>query len=175
MNWTAIAAVAEALAAVAVVVSLVYVAIQIRQNTRAVRGATAHAVTERQQTELHWSHELAPVFVKAIETPGQLTSAEAWSLNEWLTAAVVMRQNEYRQFRLGLLERDAWKQSEEVILMLLSLEWTRNWWDVVGREQVDPELAAHVDGLLEEQELLDWGAALRALKNPPAEPDSSPA
>lgn len=165
MNWDAFGAVAEFGGAIAVVVSLVYLAVQVRQNTRAIQGQTTHAVTERQQAELHWSHEIASTFVKSIETPRELTSAEAWSLSEWMTSAIVMRQNEYRQFRLGLLERDVWQQSERVILMLLSSSWCRNWWNVVGHEQVSPELAAHIDSLLGDSEVVDWRGALAALKD----------
>lgn len=40
MNWAAIQAVAEAIGAIVVVASLIYLAIQVRQNTRAVRVAT---------------------------------------------------------------------------------------------------------------------------------------
>lgn len=171
MDWTAIIAVSELVATIGVIISLVYVARQIRQNTRAVKGATTHAVTERQQTELHWSHEIAGIFTKAIETPGELSSSEAWSLSEWLSSAIVMRQNEYRQYRLGLLEDEVWNQSERVISMLLGFPWGRHWWKVVGREQVNPRLAGHIDGLLQDSELVDWKAALQALKEgPPAGP-----
>lgn len=174
MNWEAFGAVAEFGGAIAVVVSLIYLAVQVRQNTRAIRGQTAHAVTERQQAELHWSHEIASVFTRAIETPRGLSSAEAWSLSEWLTSAIVMRQNEFRQFRLGLLEREAWEQSEQVVLMLLGFPWSRNWWQVMGREQATPEFAAHVDALLEDAEVLDWRGALAALKDVDAAEHPSP-
>ena len=40
MNWEAIGATAEVLAAVGVIVSLLYLALQIRQNTQSVRAAT---------------------------------------------------------------------------------------------------------------------------------------
>ena len=170
MNWEAFGAIAEFAGALAVVASLIYLAIQVRQNTRALKGQTAHAVTERQQSELHWSHEIADTFTKAIETPGELNSAEAWSLSEWLTSAIVMRQNEYRQFKLGLLEPEVWQQSENVIVMLLSGPWSRNWWHVLGRDQVDPDLAARVDRLLEDTEVVDWSGALAALKDVPEAP-----
>jgi len=165
VNWEAFGAMAEFGGAVAVVVSLLYLAAQVRQNTRAIRGATAHAVTERQQAELHWSHEIADIFTKAIEAPESLTSAEAWSLSEWLNAAIVMRQNEFRQFRLGLLGEDAWEQSQSVVLMILSFPWGRNWWHVLGRHQVDEAMAAHIDDLLRDAEFLDFREALDALKD----------
>lgn len=165
MNWDAFGAIAEFGGAIAVVVSLIYLAAQVRQNTRAVKGQTSHAITERQQAELHWSHEIATIFTRAIEAPRDLTSAEAWSLSEWMNAAIIMRQNEYRQFKLGLVEPEVWRQSEAVILMLLSFAWGRNWWNVIGRDQVTPDLAAHVDGLLEDSEIADWTDALAALKD----------
>lgn len=42
---------------VAVLASLMFVGIQIRQNTRALRAASHHAVTERLQCDQHAPHE----------------------------------------------------------------------------------------------------------------------
>ena len=50
----------------AVVASLLVVVFELRQNTAAIRGSAISAVAERQQFELYWSGEIAPVFVKAI-------------------------------------------------------------------------------------------------------------
>ena len=44
MNWDAVAALAELLAALAVVASLVYLAVQVRQNTRQARLAAQHSM-----------------------------------------------------------------------------------------------------------------------------------
>ena len=67
IEWEAISAVSEIIGAVAVVVSLIYVAAQIRQNTRAIRGSTLDAITQHQQSELKWSSEIAPAFEKIID------------------------------------------------------------------------------------------------------------
>ncbi len=40
MNWEAIGAIGESLGAIGVIVTVIYVALQIRQNSEAVRGAT---------------------------------------------------------------------------------------------------------------------------------------
>ena len=45
MNWDAIGALGELAGATAVVLSLVYVAVQIRDNTRSQQAATYHAMT----------------------------------------------------------------------------------------------------------------------------------
>ena len=46
MNWDAIGAVGELIGAIAVVITLVYLAIQIRQNTKTVRASTYQSVAE---------------------------------------------------------------------------------------------------------------------------------
>ena len=46
MNWEAIGAIGELLGALAVVVSLLYLAVQIRQNSRIVKGTSVQAITQ---------------------------------------------------------------------------------------------------------------------------------
>lgn len=46
MNLTDLANIGQVIGAIAVLISLIYVALQIRQNTNAVRAATAQSVHE---------------------------------------------------------------------------------------------------------------------------------
>ena len=50
MNWEAIGAIGEIIGAVAVVVTLAYLAIQIRNNTQIARSATRQAIAETAMT-----------------------------------------------------------------------------------------------------------------------------
>ena len=52
MNWEAIGAIGEVAGAVAVFASLVYLALQIRQNTRAIRGSAEREMVSLQQSAL---------------------------------------------------------------------------------------------------------------------------
>jgi len=52
MNWNAIGAAGEVVGAAAVIASLVYLAVQIRQNTRSVRRASARQSGEKNATAL---------------------------------------------------------------------------------------------------------------------------
>jgi hypothetical protein len=58
MNWEAIGAIGEVLGAIGVICTLLYLTVQIRQNTRALQGATLDALTGRKQFELRWSSEI---------------------------------------------------------------------------------------------------------------------
>ena len=46
MNWEAIGAIGEVAGAAGVIITLAYLAIQIRQNTRAIRLSTVHSISE---------------------------------------------------------------------------------------------------------------------------------
>ena len=50
VNWEAVSAIGQVLGALAVVVSLIYLAAQVRQNTRVVRAATFQSVVETSLT-----------------------------------------------------------------------------------------------------------------------------
>ena len=87
MNWEAISAVGEVLGAGGVIISLIYLAAQIRQNTRAIRGATLNAVTQHQQFELKWSAEIGSSLRKAIHAPDTMSEDDTWQVSEWVTSA----------------------------------------------------------------------------------------
>ena len=87
MNWEAIGTLAEVVGAIAVVVSLLYVAIQIRQNTRQVEGqARGQRFVVLGALGEHWrgfrsniisNPEAAGVWRRGNENPGLLTDDES--------------------------------------------------------------------------------------------------
>ena len=152
MNWEAITAISEIIGAIAVVVSLIYLAGEVRQNTRAIRGSTLDAITAHQQFELQWSSELGASFRKSLEAPDTLTYEESWKLSEWMTAAFAARQNEYHQFRQGLLDDAVWESLQNIIRFILGSEWAMGWWRDYGKGYLSAEFVAMVEKLLEEDQ-----------------------
>ena len=149
IDWQTAAAIAEVVGGIAVVISLIYLAYQVRQNTRAIRGATLDSVTSHMKSELRWSGEMAPIWKKVFREPDTLTFEEAWELGEWTNASLTARQNEFHQFRHGLLDEDVWEASENIIRLLMCIDWIRNWWNEHGRHDKSAEFAALVDRLAE--------------------------
>ena len=134
------------------VVSLIIVVYELRQNTNALQGTTTDAISERQQFELYWSSELAPVFIKAIRTPNQLSASEIWQLSEWHTSAIAARQNEYTQYRLGLIEEVDWQTTEGVIQFMFSFKWSQDWWESYREIPWNDDFRRRVDELIEKNE-----------------------
>ena len=163
IDWQVAAAISEVVGAVAVVISLVYLAYQVRQNTRAIRGSTLDAITDHQQDELRWSAEISHIWKKALDAPDTLTFDESWQLGEWTNAAFTARQNEFHQYRHGLLDKEVWLASENIIRLLVAIEWVRNWWQEHARNDRSAEFAALVDRIIDENDrdvVSEIGAAL---------------
>lgn len=62
MNWEAIAAIGEAVGAAGVIASLVYLAVQIRQNSQSVRRAGARQTGERNAVALRALADYSELF-----------------------------------------------------------------------------------------------------------------
>ena len=81
MNWDAIGAVGEILGAMAVFLSLVYLASQIRAQNREYRISSVHEITEafRQSLEQLTVPEMAQIYVKGVTNIDELSDWERMS------------------------------------------------------------------------------------------------
>jgi len=77
MNWDAIGAVADSIGAIVVVVTLVYLTVQLRQNTKAIEHSTNRAVFDdayKWMYTLIESPEIADLYVTGMKGDEQLTA-----------------------------------------------------------------------------------------------------
>ena len=72
MNWEAIGAVGELLGAIGVIVTLGYLAVQIRQNTRATGASTVHGINNSIADAWRPLHDPRSANVSGAETVNQL-------------------------------------------------------------------------------------------------------
>lgn len=135
MNWAAIQAVAEAIGAIAVVASLIYLAIQVRQNTRAVRASTYDGLVQTSGDFLRPVIEdagLARSFERlagdwADATVGPEERTRAMYL---LTQLFRIWENVYYQWHQGLLEDWLWRAWQTVILSYFNQPGIQEWWQL---------------------------------------------
>ena len=79
MNWDALGAIAEVIGAIAIVISLIYVGVQVNDSTRAVRSATANEMSTALSSwysELGNSRQGSEVFWRGMTNPESLTPEE---------------------------------------------------------------------------------------------------
>jgi hypothetical protein len=151
MNWTAVGAVAELFGAAGVILSLIYLATQVRHSTRATRAATRQALASDLQTlasDLVTGDDIARILQAHFE--GQaLQPHERLRLLARAFRDFRFWDNAYFQYREGMLTDDEWRGLRENLKVLLHTEVYRDYW---SREKslFSTAFQGQVEGLLEE-------------------------
>ena len=107
MNWEAVGAVGEILGAIAVLVTLIYLATQIKQHTLATRAVTNSAYAEAAREfnmAIANSPELARAFANWPENPADATPEDQVMILSVWRALFQMWANGYRQYRDGAID-----------------------------------------------------------------------
>ncbi|HPF35691.1 MAG TPA: hypothetical protein PLH84_09750 [Candidatus Krumholzibacteria bacterium] len=123
MNWEAISAIGGMLGAIGVIVSLVYLAIQLRQNTKAYQiGALQDAMENSARfSELIASDdELARTFWLGLTSPDELNAAE---MRRFVTTLNVFMRREsvaYYLYKQGSMPEELWKARERAFTGVLN-------------------------------------------------------
>ena len=156
MNWEAISAVAEIIGAIAVVVTLAYLAVQIRDSTQMARSATRQAIAETAMThgsDLVADKELMAALLKDLK--GQDIDEVNWTrlmAHNYIT----MRhyENIHYQHLAGMIEPDEWRGFRKNLEAVLEWRSIRQFWENEGHYYSDAfraEVAAIQSGLSEEE------------------------
>ena len=143
--------VAEIVAAALVIVSLIYVGLQVRQNTLAIKSQTIGSSIQLSQTELLWmgSKEMAQLFQKSVNAPETLTKDDIHRLNAWNISFLNGRSSDYQQYKLGTLTEERWKVTEPAVKYVLSGEWHRHWLKIGGRHFFEDEFIDSIENILD--------------------------
>ena len=130
MDLENFARIAEIISSVAVVVSLIYVSVQVRQNTRALRATTYNAVTANSVAILapmHTHPEFTEYLVRVQSDPESATPAEKLRFHITMLSAYRHWDNLYYQFRNGMLEPEMWQSYDRTMTSWLANPAWRDW------------------------------------------------
>jgi hypothetical protein len=131
MDWNAIGALAEVLAAIAVIGSVVYLALQIRTEAAARRGETLHAQAARIgeiQIQIAASEQLTDVFVRGIENYNGLARNEAAQFAATMGPIVRTLEENYFQWQEGNLDPRVWEGIVGLTNHFASSPGVKEWW-----------------------------------------------
>ncbi len=127
MNWEAIGAIGEIIGALAVFATLVYLAIQIKQNSNMMKANIKEQRAAETQVQLQRAIDLAGLIIKR-------TSGEALSPTESLQYQLLFRGNMrnyeayYRQYTFGLFDEGEWKGIRKTIeIMIVTPRGIEEW------------------------------------------------
>ena len=149
MSIQDIGAIGELLAAIATIGTLIYLAQQIRQNTKALSAASIDSLTNHGLQELRWSSEILDLFEKSETDPESLTEVERRKILTWAIASIRNRQNEYFLWKHGSLSDDIWKASESILPGVISRPIVKSWFESdVARSVVAAEFYEYASKLV---------------------------
>ncbi len=154
MNWTKASAVAEILSSVAILITLVYLVVEIQQNSEATQAETRQAILDSDQQYLEFYVDSPELHLLQFEA--DLSDEERIRLSFVLTTFVRMRENNWLQYENGTLDDVTWQAYRLSVIAQLSTPQARKWWQNFGVERIfDSEFISLVDELLANQPVFD--------------------
>lgn len=147
------------LGGIAVIVTLVYLALQVRQNNRlleantsSVRAASSIAINERLvgvNQSLVEDPSLADIFVRELSSPGSIEGADRVRLDTLLQSMFISLENVLRLAQAGTIERKDWEPWSRHLRSWLGNPAVRAWWSR-QRSPFGEDFVKHVHALLDE-------------------------
>ena len=135
-------------APVGVIASLIYLATQIRQNTRSVRAATYQGlvgVNQQTQGSLTYDGETAEIIRRSFQDSSQLSEADAFRFNWFMGGVVNTAENALYQLQQGMLSPDRWQIQLETLRFYLASPGVRTWWTTFAKTTMGPDFVRIVD------------------------------
>lgn len=133
MNWEAVGALGEAFGAFAVFISLIYLAIQVRQNTGQARHAAQRVMLDelgRALQSLAQNGGLAEIYVRGLHDFSSLTVPERARFSGFLGHALRIFQGLHAEHMAGTLDPDSWAGVEGLIKDVTGYPGVREYFDL---------------------------------------------
>lgn len=131
MTLVEISQISQTVGSAAVVASLIFVGIQLSQNTKATRASSHHAVSEAlNRINLLWarSADLARIWLLGMKDRASLSAEERWRFDSTLRAYLHVCETMYVQAGLGAGDSGIVIAEENGIKSVFSSASVREWW-----------------------------------------------
>ena len=130
MNWEAIGALGEFVGAIAVFFSLIYVAVQIRDNTRSQQAATYHAmISAKNQVNLQIASQVdaARILLEGSRNYRELELTDRHRFNLLLRSILGVCEDIYVQYSKGLVDIEDHEINLSMVKDLLKQQGISYW------------------------------------------------
>ncbi len=137
----------QTIAAVAIVVSLIYVGLQVRQNTTATQTASAQAYVSSDNEIvglINASPKLADVLHQGANGLSALKGGDLIRFMAFLDVLFISYQSFHLQWKRGTLDEALWNIYKHAIIDLLQQKGQQDWW-AKRRHWFSPEFLDYVE------------------------------
>ena len=156
MELTTLALWTQVLSSIAVLGTVIYLAIEIKQNTVSLNSQTHAALFAGAQTELLKLYD-HPDIVRSITTRDRLSEDSYIKLSVYLTAFLRAREFTWLQFQQGVVGRHMLDTEKMIIKNTFNVVRNRSWWMQIGKGAFSPGFVSFVDDVLKDGDTPgDW-------------------
>lgn len=152
MNWDAVTGIAEIIGVVLVFLSLIYVAMQIRQNTQVTRDQSTRSLmlaTTDATGDVARDGELADILMRGTYNRGELDPGEMFRFNCFFFSYYNQVDYAYEQYLAGKLDIQSWDKIAQEIPVYIGAPGIREWWSE-DKIRFTPPFFAFVESILDE-------------------------
>jgi hypothetical protein len=157
VNWDAIGAVGEVVGGLAVVLSLVYVAFQIRQNSSQIelssRNIEASMYHQSGDAFSRWwgllaqDKDLVDIWLRGLAGE-DLPPNESLRFQFLMAILLAAWENAYHQVQIGAVQRDTFGFNRESLIRVLQSTGGSRYWQKSAPHTLTPEFRSAVDSIL---------------------------
>lgn len=151
MDWNALSALSSLFAAIGVNVTVIYLAVQVRQNTLETRAVSFNAITDSfNAINLDIAHdkELARLWLRGSVDLEQLDDAEAFQFGMLVLSLLRVHESVYYQSKRGTMDAEMREAEHRSLQFVFAQPGTRAWW---RRNTISfaREFREHIDRLID--------------------------
>ena len=126
-----IQAITNIIQAVAVTISLVYLARQVHENTRAMKSATYHSIVDAfasLESLITQEEELANIYQMGLKELNQLNKNQVTRFNKIIASYFNLYESLYYQYENHLLDEELWMGWCRYMRSQLEAPGIKSWW-----------------------------------------------
>lgn len=136
----------------AILVGIVLVVLELRQNTDHLRLTLRDQINSRlyENNRAVMGENPLPAIEKSVLAPEAMTYSEFRIVDAYLINAVNEWEDRYFLYQADLAEAEEWRNRvDEDVAWFFGNRFAKNWWRTNGTALVEPELAAYVTSAVE--------------------------
>lgn len=161
MEMTTLFAWLQAASSLAVLVTLIYLARQVRQENVLLRSEARQALVATDQEQIYKFIE-HPDLAKTFAGKGPATDEEKTRMNFWIIASLRAREFEWTQHNAGALDKETWLAYSQVIGFILGTERARQYW-AACQGFFNPRFVEFVEAMIKDAPPIDYWAKIEQI------------
>ena len=153
MSLAEFTSISEIASAIAIVITLIFLGVQMRHNTRALFAAMRQSVLDEDSRFLSQVITYPDMMIRNAKP--DLTDEEVVSHFATLALFIRHRENDYAQYKNGVLDKQPWDRFKSSISGTFMYERNQNFWFNYAQTFFEPEFVEEMNAIIKETQLIN--------------------